>query len=100
MTGNCSAAHSNSHRRISEKGNDTGARLRANGHQIVFPFFDRLIDYAKQLSEFRLLQAPVDAAVGAFFFRGAGARGGRPKSFGSGSKGRRSFNSRFVRLLG
>ena len=62
---------------VSEKGNDTSARLRVHRSQIVFPFFDRLIDYGKQLSEFRLLQAPVDAAVGAFFSRGAGARGGR-----------------------
>ena len=46
---------------VAEKGNDTGARLGAHGHQIVFPFFDRLIDYAQQLSEFRLLQTPVDA---------------------------------------
>jgi hypothetical protein len=29
--------------------------------QIVFPFFDRLIDCAKHLSEFRLLPASVDA---------------------------------------
>ena len=39
---------------VAEKSHDTRAGLRANKDDVVFPFDDRLIDYPKHGSEFRL----------------------------------------------